>query len=78
MEKVGWGERACVGGRLVREWGRGGGNRYGFIVVVGRTVENCNMLIEVPEFRWKGSSRVGGWVSRWSVVSSVGNALDEC
>ena len=46
--------------------------------MVGRTVENCNMLIEVPEFCWKGSSRVGGWVSRWSVVSSVGNALDEC
>ena len=27
VEKVGWGERACVGERLVREWGRGGGNR---------------------------------------------------
>ena len=46
--------------------------------MVGETVEYYNMLIEVPEFRWKGSSRVGGWVSRWSVVSSVGNVLDEC
>ena len=23
-KKVGWGKRACVGERLVREWGRGG------------------------------------------------------
>ena len=46
--------------------------------MVGETVEYYNMLIEVPEFCWKGSSRVGGWASRWSVVSSVGNALDEC
>ena len=46
--------------------------------MVGETVEYYNMLIEVPELCWKGSSRVGGWASRWSVVSSVGNALDEC
>jgi hypothetical protein len=46
--------------------------------VVGETVEYYNMLIEVPELCWKGSSRVCGWVSRWSVVSSVGNALGEC
>ena len=50
--------------------------------MVGETVEYYNMLIEVPEFCWEGSSRVGGWVSvgvsfrvsvtRWtSVVSRV-------
>ena len=43
--------------------------------MVGETVEYYNMLIESC---WKGSGRVGGWVSRWSVVSSVGNVLDEC
>ena len=46
--------------------------------MAGETVEYYNMLIEVPEFSWKGSSRVDGWGSRWSVVSSVGNVLDEC
>ena len=46
--------------------------------MVGETVEYYNMLIGVPEFCWEGSGGVGGWASRWSVVSSVGNALDEC
>ena len=44
----------------------------------GRTDENRNMLIGVvPEFSWQESSGVGGWVSRWSVVSSV-DVLVEC
>ena len=75
---MGWGERVCVGGKLVRVWGKKGENRQEFTIVVGETVEYYNMLIGVPESRWKGSGRVGGWVSRWSVVSSVGNVLDEC
>ena len=25
VEKMGWGERVCVGGKFVREWGKGGG-----------------------------------------------------
>ena len=24
VEKMGWGERVCVGGKLVREWGKEG------------------------------------------------------
>ena len=53
--------------------------------MVGETVEYYNMLIEVPEFRWKGSSRVGGWVSvgvsfrvlvtRWTSVDKLSRVL---
>ena len=53
--------------------------------MVGETVEYYNMLIEVPEFCWKGSSRVGGWVSvgvsfrvlvtRWTSVDKLSRVL---
>ena len=53
--------------------------------MVGETVEYYNMLIEVPEFCWKGSSRVGGWVSvgvsfrvsvtRWTSVDRLSRVL---
>ena len=46
--------------------------------MVGRTVENCNMLIEAPEFLGKGRVELAVEFPVGVKFSRVDNVLDEC